>query len=125
MNTESTLTTFTALTEGETVILTDAEGSEEAVEVGEKITPLSYRITEKPKPAIVLNRAQRRALAKYIRNTKKARQMRQAQRASQETRGCPRCGKYFFVPSIFAAMPGVVVPRCQCKAEMRRYSHAS
>ena len=84
-------------------------------------TALQYRITSAPKPP-KLNRGQRRARAVSLGHTKEARHMREAKRTSDETRGCPRCGKYFFVPSIFAAMPGVVVPRCQCKATLKRKS---
>ena len=83
-------------------------------------TALQYRITEKPELP-KLNRAQRRARAAYLMHTKEAQQMRQAKRASDETRGCPRCDKYFFVPSMFAAMPGIRVDRCQCNATVKRY----
>src|SRR5579859_3298261 len=99
---------------------TEVDVLPESVEPAEE--PLQYRVTEKPKPSIVLNRAQRRQLTKYIKHSRKVRHMREAKRTSDETRGCPRCGKYFFVPSIFAAMPGVVVPRCQCKATLKRKS---
>jgi hypothetical protein len=78
--------------------------------------PLQYRVTEKPKPPL-LNRVQRRALAKYIRHKAKL-QWRRLLKHSNEARlaemdknpRCGRCGLYFF------AWPH----RCQCQALSHR-----
>ena len=72
--------------------------------------PLHYRITEKPKPSVpLLNRAQRRMIAKYIRaKTAPLRRLQRLQRLAQSQ--CSRCGLPYFGVHLANTLL-----QCQCK----------
>ncbi len=89
------------------------DGCEENTAATEEQAPAPAKEPEAP---VVLNRAQRRALAKYIQHSKAAQQLRRAQRQKARTTPCSRCGIPFFTYRV----PYVGPVRCQCKATIKQ-----
>jgi|SRR5579875_922392 len=92
--------------DGDTVTFDEPPAEGEAIH-------MAYRMTEKPKPNVpILNRAQRRALTRYIKH--KAAPLRRAQRLQGRTT-CQQCG----LPFLGVRVAGQLF-QCQCKIRERR-----
>jgi ribosomal protein S27AE len=83
----------------------------------EERAPISPRTHDAP---VAFNRAQRRALSKYIR--RKSAPMRRLQRETRAQTMCRRCGKVVLLSqhALFPVSPVDRIERCQCAAMLER-----